>query len=197
MDVNKLKFLGVEGLFISNKNKKFFSINDCQESSIEKLSFIQGPKNSEIFFIAQSSNNDECLLDIPYQEQNETRKLYLKILKAMNLSFDKVSTVDFVELAKMSDTQKSSQNLSTSVLNINEYIQTTRPKVVVCLGLTSAINILETDKKLKDLRCKFYDKFNTRFLITYHPAALLKDNRKKKLVWDDLQMVMKEIDNFE
>ena len=59
MDVNKLKFLGVEGLFISNKNKKFFSINDSQESSIEKLSFIQGPKNSEIFFIAQSSNNDE------------------------------------------------------------------------------------------------------------------------------------------
>ena len=46
MDVNKLKFLGVEGLFISNKNKKFFSIDDCQESSIEKLSFIQGPKSA-------------------------------------------------------------------------------------------------------------------------------------------------------
>ena len=47
--------------------------------------------------------------------------------------------------------------------------------------------------KLKNLRGKFYERHGAKILITYHPAALLRDPSKKKLVWEDMQIVMKEV----
>ena len=53
--------------------------------------------------------------------------------------------------------------------------------------------ILGENDKLKNLRGKFYERHGAKILITYHPAALLRDPSKKKLVWEDMQIVMKEV----
>ena len=67
------------------------------------------------------------------------------------------------------------------------------PKIIVCLGATAAEGILGTKDRIMDLRGKFFNKYNAKVIVTYHPAALLRDGSRKKLVWDDMQLVMKEI----
>jgi DNA polymerase len=44
---------------------------------------------------------------------------------------------------------------------------------------------------MANLRGRWYDFRNSRLLVTYHPAYLLRDPRQKKEAWKDLQMVMK------
>ena len=72
-------------------------------------------------------------------------------------------------------------------------ISLVKPKIIVCLGATAAEGILGTKERIMDLRSKFFDKYNAKILVTYHPAALLRDGSRKKLVWEDMQLAMKEL----
>jgi DNA polymerase len=44
---------------------------------------------------------------------------------------------------------------------------------------------------MANLRGRWYDFKDSRLLVTYHPAYLLRDPRQKKEAWKDLQMAMK------
>jgi DNA polymerase len=44
---------------------------------------------------------------------------------------------------------------------------------------------------MANLRGRWYDFRDSKLLVTYHPAYLLRDPRQKKEAWKDLQMVMK------
>jgi len=44
---------------------------------------------------------------------------------------------------------------------------------------------------MSNLRGRWYDFRDSKLLVTYHPAYLLRDPRQKKEAWKDLQIVMK------
>jgi uracil-DNA glycosylase len=46
---------------------------------------------------------------------------------------------------------------------------------------------------MSNLRGKIYDFKDTKLVVTYHPAFLLRDPRQKAEAWKDLQMVMKHL----
>ena len=51
--------------------------------------------------------------------------------------------------------------------------------------------ITERDARITRVRGQWQDKNGTLFIPTYHPAALLRDESKKKDVWADLQSIAK------
>jgi uracil-DNA glycosylase family 4 len=74
-------------------------------------------------------------------------------------------------------------------------IQTVQPKVIVALGAVAAKNLLGVNDSMANLRGRFYDFRiqelpNTKLIVTYHPAYLLRDPRQKAEAWKDLKMVM-------
>jgi DNA polymerase len=68
-----------------------------------------------------------------------------------------------------------------------------KPKVIVALGAVAAKNLLALNDSMANLRGRWYDFRNSKLLVTYHPAYLLRDPRQKKEAWKDLQMAMKEL----
>lgn len=62
-----------------------------------------------------------------------------------------------------------------------------RPKIVVCLGATAARYVYDLEARITRDRGKWLEKGGVWFLPTYHPAALLRDESKKREVWEDLQ----------
>src|SRR5437762_1307008 len=77
-------------------------------------------------------------------------------------------------------------------------IQTVQPKVIVALGAVAAKNLLGVNDSMANLRGHFYDFRiqelpNTKLIVTYHPAYLLRDPRQKAEAWKDLQIVMREL----
>jgi uracil-DNA glycosylase len=64
-----------------------------------------------------------------------------------------------------------------------------KPKIVVCLGATATRHVYERDARITRVRGQWLEKNGTLFLPTYHPAALLRDETKKKDVWEDLQSI--------
>jgi uracil-DNA glycosylase len=60
----------------------------------------------------------------------------------------------------------------------------------VALGAVAAKSLLQINDSMANLRGRTYDFRNTKLIVTYHPAYLLRDPRQKKEAWKDLQLVM-------
>ncbi len=67
---------------------------------------------------------------------------------------------------------------------------TIRPQFLCLLGKTAALALLETALPLGKLRGKWHRYRTIPTIVTYHPAALLRNPAWKKETWDDLQILM-------
>ena len=65
-----------------------------------------------------------------------------------------------------------------------------QPEFICCLGACAAQNLLGTDTPIGRLRGQLHDFHGIKVLCTYHPAYLLRNPPAKRLVWDDIQILM-------
>jgi len=68
-----------------------------------------------------------------------------------------------------------------------------RPEYIVCVGTVPAQALLETAESVGKLRGRFHRHKGSTVLVTYHPSYLLRNPSAKKYVWDDMQMLLKEM----
>jgi hypothetical protein len=64
----------------------------------------------------------------------------------------------------------------------------------LALGLTAANTLLKSNYKMGDIRGKLFDYNGIQTLVTYHPAALLRNPNWKKPVWEDMKLLRKLYD---
>lgn len=74
-------------------------------------------------------------------------------------------------------------------------IEVVNPEIIVAVGGTAAQGLLGfgSFRVLGDVRGRWHEFAGKPLMVTYHPSYLLRppvDNRKKRLVWDDLLKVM-------
>jgi uracil-DNA glycosylase len=74
---------------------------------------------------------------------------------------------------------------------LKKQIQLVGPKIIVCLGLVAAENLLQTKESLSRLRGKVFQFEGIPLMVTYHPAALLRNPNWKRPTWEDVQAVRK------
>ena len=80
--------------------------------------------------------------------------------------------------------------------NCREYYQQQlsilRPEYIVCLGAVSAQELLKSKLSVGRLRGKLHRYFESKVLVTYHPAYLLRNPAAKKAAWEDLQIMLRD-----
>jgi DNA polymerase len=69
-----------------------------------------------------------------------------------------------------------------------------RPKVLLALGATAAEALLGVKKPLGDLRLKVHRLDGIPLVVTYHPAALLRNPNWKRPAWDDVRIARQLLD---
>jgi uracil-DNA glycosylase len=67
------------------------------------------------------------------------------------------------------------------------------PQYICCLGACAAQNLLGVDTAIGKLRGRLIDFRGMKVLCTYHPAYVLRNPAAKKQVWEDIQILMKEM----
>ena len=80
---------------------------------------------------------------------------------------------------------------------LNAQLAIIQPQYVCCLGACAAQNLLGVDTAIGKLRGRLIDFQGMKALCTYHPAYVLRNPPAKKQVWEDIQVLMKEMgDDF-
>lgn len=69
-----------------------------------------------------------------------------------------------------------------------------KPKIIVCLGATAAKYIIDKEAKISQIRGQWTEKKGCSIMPTFHPAALLRDDTKKELMWQDFKKVRQRFD---
>ena len=67
-----------------------------------------------------------------------------------------------------------------------------KPKIIVLLGSVALQNILGKEYKITASRGNWFDKKGIKYMPTWHPAALLRDENKKLDFIRDLMMVLEK-----
>lgn len=68
------------------------------------------------------------------------------------------------------------------------------PAVILALGGTAAEHLLGVKRSLGDLRGKVHRYAGIPLIVTYHPAALLRNPNWKKPTWDDVRIARQLLD---
>lgn len=71
-----------------------------------------------------------------------------------------------------------------------------KPKMILCMGKTSAGKMLNNDSPIGQIRGQFFEYNHIPLLVTYHPSALLRNEELKKPAWEDLKKFKARLDQI-
>ena len=119
-------------------------------------------------------------------------QLLTKMIEACKFQRDDVYILNTVKCRPPGNRNPEPEELS----NCREYYQSQlailRPEYIVCLGAVSAQELLQSKLSVGRLRGRLHQYFESKVLVTYHPAYLLRNPAAKKAAWQDLQMLLRD-----
>ena len=168
-------------------------IGDCTRCRLHKgrtnLVFGVGNVNADLMFIGEGPGADEDAQGEPFV--GRAGQLLNNMISAMGLKREDVYIANVVKCRPPSNRTPEKDECDTCSPFLMRQIDVIKPKVIVALGAVAAKNLLAVSDSMANLRGRWYDFRNSKLVVTYHPAYLLRDPRQKKEAWKDLQMVMK------
>ena len=75
---------------------------------------------------------------------------------------------------------------------LTRQLEALQPRIICCLGKTAAEHLLGSKASLASLRGKTYRYRGAKLVVTYHPAAVLRNPDLKRPVWQDMQFLARE-----
>lgn len=159
------------------------------------LVFGTGNPNAGLMLIGEAPGADEDRLGEPFV--GRAGQLLTKILEAINFSREEVYIANILKHRPPGNRDPLPAERERSLPFLFRQIDLVSPKLILCLGRIAAQTLLETNRPMKDLRGRFHPfRGDIGLLVTYHPAALLRNPAWKKHTWEDVQLLRKRYDEL-
>jgi DNA polymerase len=152
-----------------------------------KVVFGMGNPTAELLFIGEAPGENEDLQGLPFV--GRAGKLLDDILKAIHLTRAEVYIANVLKCRPPKNRTPYADEVEKCEPYLIRQIELIRPNLIICLGLTAAKTILRTDMTLSQMRRKRYNYHGFDLIVTYHPAALLRNPNLKKYAWEDFQWI--------
>jgi DNA polymerase len=170
-------------------------IGDCTRCKLHQgrknIVFGEGNPKARLVFVGEGPGEEEDKQGRPFV--GRAGKLLSKIIDAMGLRRSDVYICNVVKCRPPGNRAPEPDESGTCEQFLITQLRAIDPDIIVCLGNVAAQSVLKTKEKLGNLRAKFHSYGRAKLMVTYHPAALLRNPGFKKPLWDDMQIVMKEL----
>ncbi|MCA9133682.1 MAG: uracil-DNA glycosylase [Planctomycetales bacterium] len=153
--------------------------------------FGDGPLQPTICFLGEAPGADEDRQGKPFV--GAAGQLLTKIIAAMKLRREEVYILNALKCRPPQNRTPMPEEIDNCRGFVETQLDTLQPQYIVCLGAVAVRSILHTHQPIGRLRGRFHHYRGARVLVTYHPSYLLRNQSAKKLVWADMQMLMKEL----
>ena len=156
-----------------------------------KLVFGSGDPEAELMFIGEAPGFDEDKQGLPFV--GAAGQLLTKMIVAMKLTREKVYIANTLKCRPPNNRPPLPTEIVTCNPILMRQIEIIRPRIICALGKAAAQTVLQSEEPISRLRGRFFEKYGAQVMPTFHPAYLLRNPADKKLVWEDLQKIMKEL----
>lgn len=172
------------------------SIINCKKCKLctnrKNIVFGTGNKNADIMFIGEGPGADEDAQGIPFV--GKAGKLMNKAFEGLEINRGNVYIANIVKCRPPNNRVPEKDEAVACLDYLRNQVILVNPKIIVLLGSTALKNILGEQYKITASRGKWIEKNGIKYMPTWHPAALLRDESKKIEFWRDLKLIIKEVD---
>ncbi len=180
----KVALAKLEGEF---KNCQLCALSETRTQVV----FGIGNPDARLMFVGEAPGYDEDRQGEPFV--GAAGQLLTKIIEAMKLRREDVYIANCLKCRPPQNRNPLPAEIDTCKPILMRQIEIIQPRIICTLGKFAAQTLLQTDEPISRLRGRFFDWNGVKVLPTFHPAYLLRNPADKKLVWDDVQKIMREL----
>jgi uracil-DNA glycosylase family 4 len=172
------------------------AIGDCQRCKLcsgrTNLVFGVGNPNAKLIFVGEGPGRDEDLQGEPFV--GRAGQLLTDIItKGMGLKRDDVYIANVVKCRPPENRNPEPDEVAACEPFLRKQIDLIRPKIIVGLGKFAVQTLLQSKVPITKVRGNWHSYHGIKLMPTFHPAYLLRNPADKKLVWEDIKKVIKEL----
>ena len=168
----------------------------CQKCALadtrHNVVFGVGPRDAEVMCIGEGPGENEDLQGEPFVGRGG--KLLDDMLEMVDLSREK--NVYIANMVKCRPPQnRDPLNIEQEACSqwLEAQIRLLKPKIIICLGRIAAKTYIKEDFKITQEHGQWFEKDGIQRIALFHPAAILRDPRRRPETFDDLKVIQAKV----
>jgi uracil-DNA glycosylase len=170
-------------------------LGECTRCKLHRhrtqIVFGVGNPKARLVFVGEAPGADEDAQGEPFV--GRAGQLLTKIIQAMGMQREDVYICNIIKCRPPNNRTPESDEILACQPFLLKQLQAISPQFICALGGPAAQTLLRTKEPISRLRGKFYDYHGIPLLPTYHPAFLLRNPHEKKTVWEDMKLLLREV----
>lgn len=176
--------------------KSLCEVSEVLKTDLEgtNLVFGVGNPNADLMIIGEAPGFNEDKQGEPFV--GEAGQLLDKIMGAINFKREDIYIANILKHRPPENRDPKVEERANSLPYLLKQIELVDPKLILCVGRVSGTTLLGKDDSLKNMRSTFHEFKGRELMVTYHPAALLRNQQWKRPTWEDVQKLRKRYDEL-
>jgi DNA polymerase len=173
-------------------------LGDCQRCKLAgertNIVFGVGDPGAALMFIGEAPGYQEDQRGEPFV--GPAGELLDLMIQAMGWTRDTVYIANVLKCRPPGNRDPQPDEVAACQPFLARQIEVVAPRVIVALGRPAAQLLLQNNAPISALRGRFQEYRGIRVMPTYHPAFLLRNPERKRDTWNDLKLVIAELDRL-
>jgi DNA polymerase len=171
-------------------------LGDCQRCKLSggrtHIVFGVGNPRASLMFVGEGPGRDEDLRGEPFV--GRAGQLLTEIItKGMKMRREDVYIANVIKCRPPENRNPEPDEIAACQPFLRRQIELVQPQVLVALGTFAAQTLLGVRTPISRLRGRWHEYQGVKLMPTLHPAYLLRNPNDKRLVWEDVKMVLREL----
>ena len=146
-----------------------------------------GDPDADLMVIGEAPGADEDRLGEPFV--GRSGQLLDKILEAVLFKREDVYITNILKSRPPNNRDPLADEVAAHIPILYKQIALVRPKILLAVGKSAGNGLLGKTSSLANLRGSVQDFYGLPMVVTYHPAALLRNPQWKRPTWEDVKLL--------
>jgi DNA polymerase len=193
-----------DGLFEENPLKSVKSLEEiaklvekCTRCDLYKTAINgvpgEGDPNADMMCVGEAPGANEDETGRPFI--GAAGQLLTKILAAIDIKREDVFIANVLKHRPPGNRNPRPDEVAACSPYLVRQIELVKPKVIIAFGTFAAQTLLESKTPIGKLRGMMHRYYGVPLVVTYHPAALLRNPAWKRSTWEDVKFARKILDS--
>ena len=153
-----------------------------------------GDPEADLMIVGEAPGADEDRTGEPFV--GRAGQLLNKILEAVLFQREEVYITNILKSRPPNNRDPLPEEVEAHLPILHKQIALVRPKMILAVGKSAGNGLLGKKSSLASLRGKFNDYYGIPLMVTYHPAALLRNPQWKRPTWEDVKLLRTRYDQL-
>ena len=153
--------------------------------------FGEGLRTADLMFIGEGPGEQEDLTGRPFV--GRAGQFLDEMLSIIDLDRSRYFIGNMVKCRPPQNRDPLNTEIEACIGYLRNQVALIRPKIIVCLGRIAAMRIIKEDFKITKEHGQWFEKSGVQMMALFHPAAILRDPRRRPETFEDLKKLQAKI----